>query len=229
MMAIPFSELRKKLDLHCYIPQPCKDNDDLIQLLDIRGLTPAGVLHHDSILRWAGEADDWKARFPSRSLSRTDQYPLRLALNIHSTHALAASRTITALADGDNYTPGKLRHLRQLLASVLYGFALRLTERRYDGDHPQIPGGLYPIIESLHQLADAVFADHQRGRPVEQVEMDRMALAFARIHIRFDEWLRRPDALTADEPLLNILSGLSLAMKSLLLDIARIRGGNWPQ
>ncbi|ENG2949110.1 hypothetical protein ABTU80_003408 [Enterobacter cloacae] len=99
-------------------------------------------MHHDSILRWVGEADAWKARFPSRPLSRADQYPLHLALKIHCTHALAESRTITALADTDNYTPGKLRHLRQLLASVIYGFALRLTEYRFDDDHPQLPGGL---------------------------------------------------------------------------------------
>ncbi|WP_268866549.1 hypothetical protein [Salmonella enterica] len=41
MMVIPLSELRKKLDRHGYIPQSCEDNDELIQLLDIRGPTPA--------------------------------------------------------------------------------------------------------------------------------------------------------------------------------------------
>lgn len=229
MMVIPLSELRTKLDLHCYIPQPCEDNDELIRLLDIRGPTPAGVLHHDSILRWVDEADAWKARFPSRPLSRADQYPLHLALTIHSTHALAESRAITVLADSDNYTPGKLHHLRQLLASVIYGFALRIMDFRFDGDHPQLPGGLWLVISELHRLADTVFDSHQQGHPVERVELDRLATAFARIHIRFDEWLRRPDALSADEPLLHTLCGLSLAMKSLLLDIARIRGGNWPQ
>ncbi|EMY3700009.1 hypothetical protein AAIQ25_002615 [Salmonella enterica] len=229
MMVISLSELRTRLDHHCYIPQSCEDNDDLIRLLDIRGPTPAGVLHHDSILRWVGEADLWKARFPSRALSRADQYSLHLALTIHSTHALAESATITALADCDNYTPGKLRHLRQLLASVIYGFALRLMEHRFDGDHPQLPGGLWPVIDDLCQLADTVFDCHRQGYPVERVEMDRLATAFARIHIRFDEWLRRPDALSADEPLLHVPCGLSLAMKSLLLDIARIRGGHWPQ
>jgi hypothetical protein len=229
MMVITLSELRNKLAHHCYIPQYCEGNDNLIQLLDIRGPTPAGVLHHDSILRWAGEANLWKERFPSRSLSRADQYPLQLALTIHSTHALAESAVITALADCDNYTTGKLRHLRQLLASVIYGFALRLTEHRFDGDHPQIPGGLWPVTDDLRQLADAVFNSHQQGRPVERVEMDHIATTLARIHIRFDEWLRRPDEQMRDEPVIHALCSLSLAMKSLLLDIARIRGGNWPQ
>ncbi|ENG2949109.1 hypothetical protein ABTU80_003407 [Enterobacter cloacae] len=84
-------------------------------------------------------------------------------------------------------------------------------------------------MDDLHRLADAVFDCHQKGKPVEQVELDRMAMAFARIHVRFDEWLRRPGVLSADEPLHHILNGISLAMKSLLLDIARIRGGNWSQ
>ncbi|WP_336220953.1 hypothetical protein [Citrobacter amalonaticus] len=229
MMVITLSELRKKLDHHCYIPQPCADNDELIQLLDIRGPTPAGVLHYNSILQWIGESDLWNERFPARALSRTDQYPLRLALEIHSTHALAESRTVTALADCDNYTPGKLRHLRQLIASVIYGFALRLAEHRFDGDHPQIPGGLWPVIDDLRQLADAVFDWHQQGRAVERVEMDNIATTLARIHVCFDEWLRRPDELTRDEPVIHTLCRLSLAMKSLLLDIARIRGGDWPQ
>ncbi|EPC4839964.1 hypothetical protein Q1B87_004884, partial [Salmonella enterica] len=66
MMVIPLSELRKKLDRHGYIPQSCEDNDELIQLLDIRGPTPAGVLHHDNILHWLSESDLWNERFPSR-------------------------------------------------------------------------------------------------------------------------------------------------------------------
>ncbi|HAU3160070.1 TPA: hypothetical protein JDD75_002765 [Salmonella enterica subsp. houtenae] len=229
MMVIPLSELRKKLDRHCYVPQPCEDNDELLQLLDIRGLTPAGVLHHASILHWLSESDLWNERFPSSPLSRTDQYPLRLALEIHSTLALAESRTVTALADCNHYTLGKLHHLRQLLASVLYGFALRLTEFRFDSATPQLPGGLFPVIDDLRQLADDVFSNHNQKRPVERVEMDRLSTIFARIHVRFDEWLRRPDALNTDEPLINTLSAVSRAMKSLLLDIARIRGGEWVQ
>lgn len=105
MMVIPLSELRKKLDRHGYIPQSCEDNDELIQLLDIRGPTPAGVLHHDSILHWLSESDLWNERFSSRPLSRADQYPLRLAMEIHSTLALAESRTVTALADCNHYPP----------------------------------------------------------------------------------------------------------------------------
>lgn len=229
MMVIPLSELRKKLDRHCYMPQPCEDNDELIQLLDIRGPTPAGVLHHDSILHWLSESDLWNERFPSRPLSRADQYPLRLALEIHSTLALAESRTVTALADCNHYTPGKLHHLRQLLASVLYGFALRLTEFRFDSANPQFPGVLFPVIDDLRQLADDIFSDHNQKRPVERVEMDRLATIFARIHVRFDEWLRRPDTLNTDEPLINMLCAVSRAMKSLLMDIVRIRGGEWVQ
>ncbi len=150
MVVIPLSELRKKLDRHCYIPQHCEDNDELIQLLDLRGPTRAGVLQHDSILRWVDEADAWKARFPSRSLSRADQYPLHLALKIHCPHALAESRTMTVQADCENYIQDKLHHLRQLLASVIYGFVLRLTEFRFDGDHPQLPGHLAFIFPGEH-------------------------------------------------------------------------------
>lgn len=105
MMVIPLSELRKKLDRHGYIPQSREDNDELIQLLDIRGPTPAGVLHHDNSLHWLSESDLWNERFSSRPLSRADQYPLRLALEIHSTLALAESRTVTALADCNHYPP----------------------------------------------------------------------------------------------------------------------------
>ncbi|ENG2949111.1 hypothetical protein ABTU80_003409 [Enterobacter cloacae] len=43
MMVIALDELRKKLGLHCYIPRPCEDSDDLIQLQDIRGPTLAGT------------------------------------------------------------------------------------------------------------------------------------------------------------------------------------------
>ncbi|EAV1166978.1 hypothetical protein MW941_002696 [Salmonella enterica] len=192
MMVIPLSELRKKLDRHGYIPQSCEDNDELIQLLDIRGPTPAGVLHHDNILHWLSESDLWNERFPSRPLSRADQYPLRLALEIHSTLALAESRTVTALADCNHYPPGKFHHLRQLLASVLYDFALRLTTFRFDSANPQLPGGLFPVINDLRQLADDIFSDHNQKRPVERVEMDRLATIFARIHLRFDEWCADP-------------------------------------
>ncbi|ENU5708188.1 TPA: hypothetical protein ACYYHR_002819 [Salmonella enterica subsp. diarizonae serovar 48:i:z] len=41
--------------------------------------------------------------------------------------------------------------------------------------------------------------------------------------------VRRPDTQNADQPLINTLCAVSRAMKSLLLDIARIRGGEWVQ
>ncbi|AJC03184.1 hypothetical protein P243_1083 [Klebsiella pneumoniae subsp. pneumoniae 1158] len=49
------------------------------------------------------------------------------------------------------------------------------------------------------------------------------------IQIRLDEWLRQPDKLLRDESVINELCAVSNAMKSLLLDIARIRGGCWQQ
>lgn len=65
-----------------------------------------------------------------------------------------------------------------MLASVLYGFALCLTEFRFDGDHPQLLGGLWLVISGLNRLADTVYDSHQQGHPLEGVELDRMAMAF---------------------------------------------------
>ncbi|WP_312072961.1 hypothetical protein [Atlantibacter sp.] len=68
-----------------------------------------------------------------------------------------------------------------MLASVLYGFALCLTEFRFDGDHPQLLGGLWLVISGLNRLADTVYDSHQQGHPLEGVELDRMTMAFVSI------------------------------------------------
>ncbi|HFZ7994264.1 TPA: hypothetical protein ACIO79_004786, partial [Salmonella enterica subsp. diarizonae serovar -:z10:-] len=76
MMVIPLSELRKKLDRHGYIPQSREDNDELIQLLDIRGPTPAGSC--TTTTSFTGSANP---------ISGTNVFPLALCpapINIHS-------------------------------------------------------------------------------------------------------------------------------------------------
>lgn len=85
------------------------------------------------------------------------------------------------------------------------------------------------LTESLRQLADSILADHRHLRPLERCRLDSVAMSLTVIQIRLDEWLRQPDKLLRDESVINELCAVSNAMKSLLLDIARIRGGCWQQ
>lgn len=226
MLCFPLSELQKRLDPYGYSLRSVDGDDDLIQVVDIRNI-PCGILHHNSLLRWLCQMENWRRRFPDTPLSPQNQIPLRLTLDILSTHALNESDTIAAMADCDGYTPGKLLHLRQLLSSVIYGLAFRLTERRFSSGNPEIPGGLWPVIDGLHRLADNIYEEHCKQRPVERVALDSIAMSLTRIHLRLDEWLLQPDRTMRDEPVMRPLFAVSRAMKSLLLDIARIRGGNW--
>lgn len=228
MMTLSLHGIQKRLDRFGYFLRSTDADDDLIQVVDIRKI-PCGTLHYHNLLRWLCQSEEWQERFPDTPLSLHDQVPLHFTLDILSTHALNEAGTITAMADCDSYTPGKLRHIRQLLISVIYGFAFRLTERRFNSGNPEIPGGLWPVIAALHQLADRVFEDHRKQRPVERVTLDNLAMALTRAHLRLDEWLRQPDDTLRDEPVMRPLYAVSRAMKSLLRDIARIRSGNWSQ
>lgn len=228
MMTISLPELQKRLDPLGYFLRPCDDDENTIQIVDLRNIS-CGTLHYSTLLRWLCRTEAWRGRFADSPLSPHDQLPFCLTLDILSTHALNDASTITAMADCGSYTPGKLHQLRQLIASVIYGFALRLTKRRFNGCHPELPGGLWPVIAALQKLADQILDECRQQRPVERVALDGLAMSLTGIHLRLDEWLRQPDDTLRDEPVMRSLYALSRAMKSLLRDIARIRGGDWSQ
>lgn len=104
MLCFPLSELQKRLDPYGYSLRSGDDDDDLIQVVDIRNI-PCGFLHHNSLLRWLCQMENWQKRFPDTPFSPQDQIPLRLTLDILSSHALNESDTIAAMADCDSYTP----------------------------------------------------------------------------------------------------------------------------
>lgn len=207
------ASLKSRLAHYCYTPIPSDDNDELIQIFNINR-QHCGTLHQECLERWLNHAESWRERFPEKSLSPHDNASLRLALEILSSHALNQSEAISTLTEGDFYSPGGLRHIRQLLASVAY---------------QETGGSLFMLTESLRQLADRILADHRHLRPVERCRLDSVAMSLTVIQIRLDEWLRQPDKLLRDESVINELCAVSNAMKSLLLDIARIRGGCWQQ
>ncbi|MCU6330443.1 hypothetical protein KSU19_22615 [Enterobacter quasiroggenkampii] len=228
IMFSSLASLKSRLAHYCYTPIPSDDNDELIQIFNINR-HHCGTLHQECLERWLNHAESWRERFPEKPLSPHDNASLRLALEILSSHALNQSEVISTMTEGDFYSPGGLRHIRQLLASVVYGFAFRLAEIRIASAYEETEGSLFMLTESLRQIADSILADHRHLRPVERCRLDSVAMSLTVIQIRLDEWLRQPDKLLPDESVINELCAVSNAMKSLLLDIARIRGGCWQQ
>lgn len=228
MLAFPLSELQQRLARFGFFVRPCDNDDDHFLLMDVRDV-PCGILHLHSLLHWLCGAENWRQRFAETPLTAHDQIALHFTFDLLSTHALNEADTINAMADCGSYTPGKLRQIRLLLASVLCGFTLRLIERRFNSANPEIPGGIWPIVDDLRRLAEQVFEDHRAERPIERIFLDNLAMSLACIHLRLDEWLSQPDRTMQGEPVLRSFFALSRAIKSLLRDIALIRGGNWQQ
>lgn len=221
------SALKERLQYYCYSVSPCGESDEQLTILDINR-KPCGVLHKECAIRWLDNAEAWRERFPGGPVHHNAS-TFRLALEILSSHALNQASVIRELAGTDFYSPDDLRQIRLSLSSVLYGFGFRLAEVRIACGYHEVQGGLYALTESLFRLADAAFSGHMQQFPVERAWLDNLAQSLTLRIITLDEMLLQPGSFQGDESATDELSAVSAAMKSLLLDIALVRGGCWRQ
>lgn len=221
------SDLKERLQYFCYSASPCGESEELLTILDINR-KPCGVMHKECAIRWLGYTEAWRERFPGEPVYHHTS-TFRLALEILSSHTLNQATVIRKLADTDFYSPDDLRQIRQSLSSVLYGFGFRLAEVRIACGYHEVQGGLYALTESLFLLATAVFSDHTQQLPLERAWLDNLAQSLTLKVITLDEMLLQPGCFEGDESATDELSAVSTAMKSLLLDVALVRGGCWQQ
>lgn len=221
------SALKERLQYYCYSVSPCGESDEQLTILDINR-EPCGVLHKECAIRWLDNAEAWRERFPARPVHHNAS-TFRLALEILSSHALNQATVIRELADTDFYSPSDLRQIRLSLSSVLYGFGFRLAEVRVACDYHEVQSGLFTLMESLFRLADAAFSVHIQQWQPERAWLDNLAQSLTLQIFTLDEMLLQPGCFQGDEPATDEPSSVSTAMKSLLLDVALVRGCCWQQ